>query len=315
LIGAYYYPWYGTGGRHWIEGYLGTPELGEYDSSNSEVLRQHVSWAADHGIDFFTAAWWGQGSYEDEVIHGPLLDVMAESDLQFAILYESPGLLGMENDKIAVDEPSKRERLIYDFDYLAQNALSHPNYLRINGRPVVFLYLTRVFTGDVAAVLDEIRSTVAARNGQEPFIIGDEVYWHGPSPSRLELYDGVTAYNMHTSVAGIADEFASKVASRYEIWQRAARDAGVAFIPDVIPGFDDTAVRPEAEHPVIPRSPELFAQQLTDSVELAEGPVRLVMITSWNEWHEYTSVEPAKEYGTTYLELVADIHRAAKGDQ
>jgi hypothetical protein len=28
------------------------------------------------------------------------------------------------------------------------------------------------------------------------------------------------------------------------------------------------------------------------------------MITSWNEWHEDTSIEPTEEEGTAYLEVL-----------
>ncbi len=120
-------------------------------------------------------------------------------------------------------------------------------------------------------------------------------------------FDGVTAYNMHTSISGIGDNFAGRVRARYALWAEAADQHGVAFVPNVIPGFDDTAVRPEAAHPIIPRSVELFSAQLSDALALASGPTRLVMITSWNEWHEDTSIEPGQEFGLEYLELLRDV--------
>ena len=312
LVGAYWYPWYGADGRHWREGYRGTPLLGEYDSADETVIRQQLSWASEYGLDFFAASWWGPDSYEDRVIRGSLLDALEGSDMRFCILYESPGLLGVENGAIGVDEPARRQRLTGDFAYLAQHVLGHPAYLQIEGRPVVFLYLTRIFAGDLTAALDEVRAVVREVTGVEPFLIGDEVYWQLPTSSRLSPFDGVTAYNMHTSVPGIDDGFADRVRSRYSIWADAARQQGVAFVPDVIPGFDDTEVRPQAAHPVIPRSPALFADQLREALVLASGPVRMVMITSWNEWHEDTSIEPSEAFGMEYLEVLRDLVREAK---
>jgi len=32
----------------------------------------------------------------------------------------------------------------------------------------------------------------------------------------------------------------------------------------------------------------------------------VVLVTSFNEWHEYTSVEPSREYGRTYLETLLE---------
>ena len=154
--------------------------------------------------------------------------------------------------------------------------------------------------------MDAVREAVRAEIGEPAFIIGDEVYWQSPTSLRIRPYDGVTAYNMHTSVPGIADGFAGKVAEQYAIWARKTSADGVAFIPDILPGFDDTGVRPEAEHPVIPRDEASFAAQLQDAINLAHGPLRLVMITSWNEWHEFTSIEPGETFGMTYLKIVKD---------
>jgi hypothetical protein len=311
-VGSYYYPWYGSDGRHWREGYHGEPLLGEYDSTDEDVIDQHVAWASQYGLDFFAVSWWGRDSYEDRVAAGPLLRGLEGSSLRFAILYEAPGLLGFQNGSIELDDRAV-ERLADDWTYLAMTYFGHPNYLTVDGRPVLCVYLTRTFTGDVGVAIAEVRAAVSAETGYDLFLIGDEVYWQAPSSQRMLPYDGITAYNMHTSVAGVATGFAEKVRARYELWSQTAEREGVAFVPDVIPGFDDLAVRPEAEHPVIARSPELFAAQLQDAVTLASGPARMVMITSWNEWHEDTSIEPSKAFGFDYLEVLTDIVAVNQG--
>ena len=314
LVGAYWYPWYGADGRHWREGYRGTPLLGEYDSADLDVIRRQVAWAFDYGVDFFAASWWGRDSFEDTVTKGAFLQVLEGQPFRFAILYEAPGLLGLAGGRISLDNKAIGQ-LTADLIYLAATYFSHPNYLQIDRRPVLFIYLTRVFTGDVTGALGQVCETLVAETGTEPFLIGDEVYWHVPTPSRLVPFDGITAYNMHTSVPGIADGFSERVRARYGLWADAASRASVAFVPDVIPGFDDTAVRPEAAHPVIPRSPELFSAQLQDAMDLASGPTRLVMITSWNEWHEDTSIEPSEESGMAYLEALSTAVSAAQKTQ
>lgn len=305
LIGAYYYPWYGSDGRHWREGYRGTPKLGEYDSTDAAVIDQHIAWATEYGLDFFAVSWWGRDGYEDLTARGSLLRALEDRPLRFAILYEAPGLLGLHDGKIEMDSRAI-ERLSEDWAYLAVTYFNHPNYLTIDGRPVLFVYLTRAFKGSVDEALTRARAAVVSEIGQEPFLIGDEIYWHTPSPRRILPYDGITAYNMHTSVAGIATGFEEKVRAQYELWARTAEREGVAFVPGVIPGFDDLAVRPEAAHPVIPRSPELFAAQLQDALRLASGRARVVMITSWNEWHEDTSIEPSEAFGFDYLRVLRE---------
>jgi len=309
LIGAYWYPWFGLGRQHWQEGYIGEPVLGEYDSADLDVIRQQITWASDHDIDLFVASWWGQGSKEDVILSTKLPGAIESTDFQFAILYETPGLLGMEDGHIDLGTDEAQQQLLDDVAYLARTYFSHPNYLRIDGRPVLVFYLTRAFWGDVQATIDAVRATVAEEIGVPAFVIADEVYWHIAVRQRIRPFDGITAYNMHTSVAGIADDFAAKVARKYTSWAAAAEAEGIAFVPNVLPGFDDTGVRPEANHPPIPRSEEGFRRQLTDAIDLAHGPARLVMITSWNEWHEFTSIEPGVSFGTSFLEVVRRVRQ------
>lgn len=303
IIGAYYYPWYSPD-RHWDSGYRGTPVLGEYDSSNSNVINQHITWAEDYNIDFFALSWWGKGSFEDKIIHGPILDALTGHDFRFAVLYESAGLLNLQNGKINLDDKIIRQQLVSDFSYLAETLFRHPNALKIDDRPVIFLYLTRTFKGDVKSALAEAKAAAISRGSNEPFIVGDEVYWQYPDSVRIGYFDGVTAYNMHTSVPNIADGFAENVDRQYRLWEKISAQQGTTFIPNILPGFDDTAVRPEANHPVIPRSVELFSKQFNNAQDVASGQSRIVMITSWNEWHEDTSIEPAKEEGTAYCEVL-----------
>ena len=303
-FGAYWYPWYGKDGWHWEEGYLGEPVLGEYDSSAREVINQQANWAKDSGLSFFVASWWGIDTYEDRVIKDAIHEYSTDSDFKYAILYESTGLLDLQNGWIELSNSNNQAKFLSDFKYLAEKYFPLPGYLRINERPVVFIYLTRIFTGDIAKVMGEVRSAIIDSTGENPYLIGDEVYWHSPVASRISPYDGVTAYNMHTSVPGIAVNFPSKVEAVYSEWKKITDDIGVAFIPDVLPGFDDTAVRPEANHPIIERTPDQFKEQLISAVKLASGEQRMVVVTSWNEWHEYTSIEPSQEFGQNYLDIL-----------
>jgi hypothetical protein len=140
-------------------------------------------------------------------------------------------------------------------------------------------------------------------------VIGDQVYWADPGSTQtqqvLEAVDAVTAYNMHTSTPGIDDGFVFDAIAQYEAWEAALADRSVAFVPDVIPGFDDTAVRPEADHPAIERSPARFRAFVEGVAPLSDDDLGMTFVTSFNEWHEDTQIEPAEGYGTAYLEALA----------
>jgi len=83
----------------------------------------------------------------------------------------------------------------------------------------------------------------------------------------------------------------------YRSHRAAAAERGVAFIPGVIPGFDT-----RGRHYAIPR--ELFPGAGPDTTlaaflgmakECLDPALRSVAVTSFNEWHEGTQIEPAKD--------------------
>lgn len=306
LVGAYYYPWYGPDRNHWQDGYAEHPTLGEYDSADKKVINQHIDWASGHGIDFFAVSWWGIGSHEDQVFKDELLNSPMRDEIQFAVLYESTGLLPVSNDSIDLDSPDTFQKLLDDFKYIQDTYFNDPHYLKIDDRPVVFIYLTRIFTGDVGGTFSALRGALRSR-GSEVYLVGDEVYWGNAQSlgaSHIQAFDAVTAYNMHTSVPDIADNFSQKVQNEFTTWKATADSLGVAFVPDALPGFDDTLVRPEANHPPIPRSVGLFESQLDIALSFLDPQINMFMTTSWNEWHEDTSIEPAQEFGLEYLDAL-----------
>ncbi len=157
----------------------------------------------------------------------------------------------------------------------------NPSYLRIHGRPVVFLYLTRTLTGDVAGMIKGARTVLEAK-GFNPFFIGDGVYRaHAgelpdpagpiltttPQVARIEQFDAVTSYILYygdpnfflgptqdfTGYPGSTDIVADErhLLSEYS----AATDGRAPVIPDIRRRFNDRGFRLPTNHPC-PAAPE-----------------------------------------------------------
>ncbi len=309
-LSAYYYPWYGGDGRHWNEGYPGRggggePALGEYSSRDADTLRRHLEWSREFGIDNWICSWWGPDSWEDRTLRGhilPALEAEAEDAPTFCLLYEAEGLLGLDPEKGIEFDAATGEAFVSHFRFIADHYLSHPACQRIGGRPVVYLYLSRAFAGDFERALMRARAVVEAR-GHELHLVGDEVYWGEPDPQRLALYDAVTAYNMHGPLpyAGTRDwtAFVRDCGDVYANYRRAAAAVGTGFIPGVLPGFDSGG-----RHYPIPREirpgagPESFLEAFLGMAKERLDPRRpMVALTSFNEWHEGTQIEPSRRGG------------------
>ncbi len=310
LVGVYYYPWYHSDGRHWNEGYLRDvltiqqpPLLGEYSSRDTSAIQSHIVSSLNNGIEFWVISWWGPSSWEDVTIGDYILPTISGTGMKWCILYETPGCLGT-SPPFNFDSPALRNKLISDFEYLASTYFGNQNYLYINDRPVVLLYLTREFTGDYQTALSEARTAVQNLGYNNPFIVGDEVYWGNPNQTRISCMDAITAYNMHgpTQYAGYAGEtnFLKDVSARYSTYKNVANPLGVYLIPAAMPGFNDRAVRPAEDHYVIPNqylplwdhTTMLRRSLITAKIYEEPSISNPILITSWNEWHEDTQVEP-----------------------
>jgi glycoprotein endo-alpha-1,2-mannosidase len=364
LVGAHYYLWYPSNWGHGtLRAQLDPPQqpvLGWYDSADPAVAEAHIAWASAHGIDFFTMDWWPVRHQENQVALPAFLSARNIDDIAYAIFYETWDVAWDGISGYAHLDDEVRGRFVADMARLADEHFDHPSYLRVDGRPVLFLYLTRVLTGDVAAALAEARAVWYER-GHDPLVIADEIFWTvaregdvgrmvpQPQRGRIELFDAIFAYNPYDSGTpghaghGASSPFVDDVNGLYERYVDATGGA-VPVVPGVLPGYNDRGVRPVVDHYVIPRE---WAPGAGEGSFLAEmlrrvadrwidERVPMVLVTSWNEWHEDTAIEPVapapptaadratdgvsrtlgltyQGFGTTHLEVLRDHFVAVAG--
>ena len=123
---AFYYPWFAEAWNQ--QGYNPfswfTPTLGYYGTS--AVAAQHVTSMQGAGIRAGIASWWGQGSTTDGRI--PTLLSVAGS-FRWTLYYEQEGS----------SDPSIAQ-INSDLTYIGAHYSSNTSYLRVAGKPVIFVY-------------------------------------------------------------------------------------------------------------------------------------------------------------------------------
>lgn len=337
LVGAYYYLWNPenfSGGT--LRAHLAPPQLpssSQVDSSRPATAARDITNARRAGIDFFAIDWWpddpGYSGRDYRQADAAMKDFLAAPDIskmKFAMFYETWNL-GFDGGRESTPVTFRME-LHFESDLLsfADHYFGNPSYLRIHGRPVVFLYLTRTLTGDVAAMMQGAR-TVLEAHGYDPFFIGDEVYWRvtpqtvnpagpvlttAPQVNRIEQFDAVSSYTLYY---GDPDPFLGPIADfttypgatdlvgderRLLEEYRTATGGRVPVVPDVGPGFNDRGFRLLTNHPAQPRQwragagPASTLDHLFREVAIPEldPALPMVMVTSWNDWNEDTAIEP-----------------------
>ncbi|NQU40079.1 MAG: glycoside hydrolase family 99-like domain-containing protein [Lentisphaerae bacterium] len=326
LVGAHYYVWFPS---NFGSGMLRTrlvppqePMAGFYSSDTPAAAEEHIAWCSQYGVDFLTLDWWPGRPEQNEAISTGFLKARNIADIQFCIFYES-WALGFNPDYGCTEfTPERRAQFVSDLLGLTEQFFDHPSYLRVQGRPVVLLYLTRTFTGDFAGAIADYRAAARAR-GHDPYLIGDEIFWKvsplvaegkipypltpQPQPERMACLDAITAYNMYENGNapqrgyGSQSRFVVDVAARYALF-RDALPAGTDFVPSIIPGYNDRGVRPSVDHYAIPRAwapgqgEGSFLEESFDRLAFpyVDPDLNMILITSFNEWNEDTAIEPLK---------------------
>ncbi|MFA5794879.1 MAG: glycoside hydrolase family 99-like domain-containing protein [Candidatus Brocadiia bacterium] len=311
LLGAYYNPWFGADTKQW-SGSLRkkltiqqTPTLGEYNCRDIAVIKKHLEWADQAGIDFFAMNWYGPNTWTDGTVKdnwAPYL-VKTNSQFKFCIAYQTLFIL----DSVGGAIPMTREasKLMLDqFTYLAAEYFNHPNYLKINGRPVVFVKQSRLLMGDYEKALARVKTIIKHQKDFDIFLVGDEVWWKGITTQRVKSFDAITASSMPGSLQydgmPLLNGYFTDLEKQFELYKAEAAKGNVRFIPSAMPGYNDRGIQIDVSHAILAREATMDKENEGTTYRLylrlarkyLDPALNMMMITSFNEWAEDTQIEP-----------------------
>jgi len=316
LVGAYWWPNWDptTPTSNWFDwrDSVYHPILGQYDGRNITVIDYQIKWAVENGVSFFAVSFW-----EDRLQQGFFkADFLPYIKFAFNAPHElSTPLCTYSCVPDNTDPNIFATQAVYMAKYY-----NYSNYLKINGRPIIFIYIQpnwRAFTpSEESDLLSRIRSLKAydQQNGINPYLIGS---WGIPdgnfaltSSSLNREFDAIAIYSATAAggINGTFDEYVSALISLSKEWHDSAPSSGTTFIPDVMVGVDDSlsylhgtrnywAVRPGG-------TPEKASQLLAGIKPYVNNDNKIFMISDWNDWTEGSALEPTQEWGFGYLQAV-----------
>jgi serine/threonine-protein kinase len=290
-VAAFYYPWYGNpdfdgSWVHWEQAGaeppddIGSdffPELGAYSSIDPFTVAQHMAWLREAGVGIIISSWWGQGTHEDSAMP-ILLDTADQYGIKVAPHIEPYG--GRTAGK-----------LVEDVRYIYEQYGSHPAFFRLSDtttyspdekpKGVFFVWSLDFPGGDGdpvetdywAAANDEIHALP-----DSAIVIGNGTVSDWIVNSRFDgLYNYVT---MHIS-AGEGFEWGRDIPH------------GALYVPSVVPGFSAQRIGYPDDSTYERNRGTTYDLQWQAALDIEIEPA-MVTITSFNEWHEGTQIEPAQ---------------------
>jgi hypothetical protein len=300
LVGIAYTTWHQN--AHWTNVW-GTPLLGDYASDDRKVIRQHARWLANAGVDFIWIDWSNDLNYlydpkkprpDFDMIEGATFTIFDEFAKMRAAGEKTPNIsifIGNPSEPDAVTNGNLQRKA----DQVWNQFVANPNY-----RPLVQEYLGK------------------------PLLV---VYVNTPSPYQngLPSWDD-PRFTVRYMTGFITQQPALRtpdLLSKFGYWSW--EDRG----PQTYAAFDGhpeamTVVAAWRDDPEAPTPGRLNGKTFRREWERARnvGP-KFALVVSWNEWSRgeqpsaqvSKDIEPSKEFGMQYLDILKDeISHFKKGD-
>ncbi|WP_405149853.1 discoidin domain-containing protein [Sphaerisporangium sp. NBC_01403] len=273
-VHLFYYPWYGSPAvagsyRHWPQGGhnppsdIGAdlyPKLGAYDSGDlAGAVSQHMRWIQQSGAGVIVFSWWGQGSYEDQLAAG-VLATAARFGIKVAWHLEP------YSGRTAAST-------VADINYINSKYGSSPAFYRdgAHGNRGAFYVFESLRITDWTA-LDQVKSSSI-------------VLAQTTDTSKVAHFGGMYTY----------DAIAGATAPGWKGASDFCKANGLVWAPSVGPGYIDDRAVPGNTTPTLARNNgATYDTEWQNALAAANGgPPSWVSVTSFNEWHEGSVLEPA----------------------
>jgi len=296
-----------------------TPALGFYSQENPEVADWETKWAVEHGVSFFIYCWYrtDQGGpvrmRYGSAIHDALFKSRFVDRLKYTIMWENQ----TRGSSGVADEKDLFENLM---PFWMENYFKHPSYLKVDNKPVLFVYRPEFLVQDLGSkeavrrAFDRMRQVCREAGFDGLTILGE---YRGLNPDHLGLLKDLGLDASFAYCWGIPGSPAPEQAIAKQM-EYIRRTQELNILPQVITVSQAwSGWRDEGSIWKIP--PTGFEALLRQAKAFAETlPVdapgrRMLLLDNWNEWGEGHYLAPYREYGFGYLDAVRRVFAPGAG--
>jgi len=308
-IGMYYFPGWAHL-NHWpsiVPAAERRPELGYYDESSPDATDWTIKWAVEHGVEFMDVLlyWKNHAPWNEKFLNQGLSKAKFLPYIKFFITWS--------ND--SKDQLITQGDFINFYTYVIDNYFKSPSYKRSeNGRPIVgILSVGKMETalGDITVIerLKEQVNKIAISKGYPG------VFWiAGGGSSKKYKANGFEGFTYYNNPAGGSNGYPCSNASllipfQPLLWKGLYAKDCVTLVPATT-GFNH---RPWFGKMITYGlrynfTPELFEQNLRDAKSFLDSTgQKTILIESWNEWGEGSSLGPHGLFGFSLLDVIPKV--------
>ncbi|KQW41975.1 MULTISPECIES: glycoside hydrolase family 99-like domain-containing protein [unclassified Roseateles] len=295
------------------------PTLGWYSEDGPGVMTQQLKWMRDYGIDYvvFDSYWGADNKAPLTAGINAYLNAPDRYGVEFSVMWA--------NHTTYTFSKSHFEAL---FDFWAANYFKRSDYVKLDGKPVVFIFSAETLDNNAKALGMTTEALVAmAESAVKAKGLPGIVFIGGGSPSAKNYssssgYQGFSTYNYHSPVSialtplrpeNISRSYAELDTSYQNQWSWMQKNASGIYVTPITSGWDkrpwggskDPLHDDSRSTPGEFRNHLLAARSFIDKYPTLTR--RMGVICCWNEYGEGSFIEPTKVDGTKYLEQIRDV--------
>ncbi|MGD9723326.1 MAG: glycosyltransferase [Pirellulales bacterium] len=306
LFGAQYYCWYGNGigSHHWNDtSHAGAvtdmPRLGYYASSSSSTIEAHWRQFEQMGLDFVAVNLHvdrnGSNAYEQAA---------AKSIFNVVDRLQS-------NVRLAIQlcpYDCTREQFAESIAVIREQFVPHESYFHYDGEPALFYFWTGIQDGNKSWI-NFVDETTAG------FVrVASSLRMYSAKEERSHSFGLFHGWSLFSPLE------LSAPTNWERVWAQAYQNSGAGTrnlrVLSVSPGYDDRHLRdPNRKsnpHRWIDRQQgAIYRRMLAYALSVPEPP-DMVMISTFNEYHENTHIEPSRNHGATYFDMTREFVQEGK---
>ena len=290
-----------------------TPALGFYSQENPEVADWETKWAVEHGVSFFIYCWYRASQGEPvkqrfgSAIHDALFKSRFADKLKFTIMWEnqSRGTAGVADE---------RDLMTNLLPFWMENYFKHPSYLKVDNKPVLFIYRPEFLIKDLGSIeavrraFDRMRQACRDAGFAGLYLLGE---YRGLDARHLALMKQLGLDYTFAYCWGIPNSPTPPQAIEAQM-QKIRKTQELAILPQVVTVSQAwSGWRDEGSIWKIPPSGfETLLRQAKNFIgTLPSGELgsKMLLLDNWNEWGEGHYIAPYREYGFGYLDAVRNV--------
>jgi hypothetical protein len=278
---AYYYMWFNA--ASWTHTKTDVPVLGSYASTSPAVIKQHVFWAKEAGVDAFIVSW-----KSTPALNLALSELVAEcrsQGLKLVLIYE-----GLDVNRNPIPTAQVQSDLLW-----FENQYGSDPVFNVFGKPAVIWSGTWRFS---SADISQVRTQLGAPN--QILLLGSERSAADYRP-RASLFDG-DAYYWSSGDPVTTPGYQKRLTDL----AAAVHSGNGLWLAPAAAGFD---ARLNGGATVVDRRNGATLTAAWDDALVSNADA--IAVISWNEFTENSYVEPSHNYGERYLQVLALLTGAA----